>query len=236
VSQPSTPHQRAPRTARADGRPARPRDAASLILLRDGKAGLEVLIGRRGQGARFMPGRYVFPGGRITADDARPWLGEASTAAHAADRTFLALKRAALRETFEETGLVIGRPAPAREHGPDALSAIEQAYRALGVAPAPDLLRLVGRAITPTTSPIRFHARFFVADGGHAVGQLAPCEELDDLHWHAVTGEPPGAMQNVTRFMLRCAVDAWRGAAPAEPPLYWHRGDRSLVRHGSPAR
>jgi len=47
--------------------PVRPRDAASLILLRDGKAGLEVLIGRRGKGARFMPGRYVFPGGRVTA-------------------------------------------------------------------------------------------------------------------------------------------------------------------------
>jgi 8-oxo-dGTP pyrophosphatase MutT (NUDIX family) len=216
-------------------RPVRPRDAASLILLRDGTAGLEVLIGRRGKGARFMPGRYVFPGGRITADDARPWHGEAS-GGDAADRPFLALKRAALRETFEETGLVIGRPAPRCGVGGSTLSAIEQAYRALGAAPATDLLRLVGRAITPTNSPIRFHARFFVADGSYAMGQLAPCEELDDLHWHAVADEPPGAMQNVTRFMLGCAVDAWRGAAAAEPPLYWHRGDRTLVRHGSPAR
>jgi 8-oxo-dGTP pyrophosphatase MutT (NUDIX family) len=220
------------KTARAGARPARPRDAASLILLRDGTAELEVLIGRRGTGARFMPGRYVFPGGRIAPGDARPWRGEAE----AADRAFVALKRAALRETFEETGLVIGRPAPERADEAAALSAIEQAYRTLGAAPAPDLLRLVGRAITPTNSPIRFHARFFVADGSYARGELAPCEELDDLHWHPVAAEPPGAMQNVTRFMLRCAVDAWRGAAPAEPPLYWHRGDRTLVRHGSPAR
>ena len=219
---------------RADARPARPRDAASLILLRDGARGLEVLIGRRGKAARFMPGRYVFPGGGITADDARPWLGEADTAG--ADRIFLALKRAALRETFEETGLVIGRPAAACAPGDGALSAIEQAYRSLGAAPALDLLRLVGRAITPTNSPIRFHARFFVADGSYAKGELAPCEELDDLHWHQIAAEPPGAMQNVTRFMLACAVDTWRGTAPAEPPLYWHRGDRSLVRHGSPAR
>ena len=222
--------------ARADARPARPRDAASLILLRDGKAGLAVLIGRRGKGARFMPGRYVFPGGRITLGDARPWQGEASAPADVTDRSFLALKRAALRETFEETGLVIGRSAPAREDGDGALSAIEQAYRALGAAPALDLLRLVGRAITPTNSPIRFHARFFVADGSCARGELAPCEELDDLHWHPVEAEPPGAMQNVTRFMLDCAIAAWRDAAPAEPPLYWHRGDRTLVRHGSPAR
>jgi 8-oxo-dGTP pyrophosphatase MutT (NUDIX family) len=215
---------------------ARPRDAASLILLRDGARGLEVLIGRRGKGARFMPGRYVFPGGGIAAGDARPWQGEVAAPEGAADRALLALKRAALRETFEETGLVIGQPAPMRDHGDGALSAIEQAYRAAGAAPAPALLRLVGRAITPTASPIRFHARFFVADGAHAMGRLVPCEELDDLQWHPIAEEPPGEMQNVTRFMLACAVDAWRGGAPAVPSLYWHRGKHTLVRHGQKPR
>src|SRR6266436_2715476 len=126
--------------ARADTRPARPRDAASLILLRDGARGLEVLIGRRGKGARFMPGRYVFPGGRVTADDSRPWRGEAGATEAPA---LLALKRAALRETFEETGLVIGRPIADAGDGPP-LSAIEHAYGAQGLAPAPELLRLVG--------------------------------------------------------------------------------------------
>jgi 8-oxo-dGTP pyrophosphatase MutT (NUDIX family) len=212
----------------AEKRPVRPRDAASLVLLREGNRGLEVLIGRRGKGARFMPGRYVFPGGRVTADDAQLWAGEPDEDA----RRLRALKHAALRETFEETGLVVGRMArraPAGSNG--ALSPIEQAYARHGLAPAPDLLRLVGRAITPTDSPIRFHARFFVADGSHATGDLTPCEELEDLHWHQIEGEPPGEMQNVTRFMLRCAIDAWRGTAPKEPPLYWHRGHRSLVRH-----
>jgi len=211
----------------AEKRPVRPRDAASLVLLREGKRGLEVLIGRRGKGARFMPGRYVFPGGRVTADDGRLWAGEADE-----DRRQLrALKHAALRETFEETGLVVGRTerrAPAGSNG--TLSPIEQAYARHSLAPAPDLLRIVGRAITPTDSPIRFHARFFVANGAYAAGKVTPCEELEHLHWHPIEGEPPGEMQNVTRFMLRCAVDAWRGMAPAEPPLYWHRGNRSLVR------
>ncbi len=219
------------------GRIVRPRDAASLILLRDGKAGLEVLIGRRGRGARFMPGRYVFPGGRVMPSDARPWHGETTAADHSA-RAFLLLKRAALRETFEETGLVLGQPAmgpPGAGNG-RALSPVEEAYRSHSIVPALDLLRLVGRAITPTASPIRFHARFFLADGRWAAGNLAPCEELDDLHWHAVDAAPPGNMQNVTKFMLRCAVEAWRGAAPRTPPLYWHRGERSLVRHGSAAR
>jgi 8-oxo-dGTP pyrophosphatase MutT (NUDIX family) len=213
--------------------PVRPSDAASLILLRDGKSGLEALIGRRGKGARFMPGRYVFPGGRVTAEDARPWAGEP-----VGDKThnFLALKHAALRETFEETGLTVGeqRAAPAKANGP--LSPLEEAYRALGVAPTPALLRMVGRAITPATLPIRFHARFFVADGRHAAGVLAPCEELDDLRWHPVDDEPPDTMQNVTRFMLQCAIETWRGTAPATPPLYWHRGRSALVRHETKAR
>jgi len=213
--------------------PVRPRDAASLILLREGESGLEVLIGRRGKGARFMPGRYVFPGGRVNTEDARPWAGEPG--GDKAKR-FLALKRAALRETFEETGLVVGEQGAPPGEAKGALSPIEAAYRALGLAPAPALLRLVGRAITPVASPIRFHARFFVADGRFAAGELAPCEELDDLHWHPVEGEPPGTMQNVTRFMLSCALEAWRGTLPATPPLYWHRGRRSLVRHGTKAR
>ena len=216
----------------------RPRDAASLILLREGDAGLEVLIGRRGKGARFMPGRYVFPGGRITPSDARPWLGETNAAAGGSADPFGPLKRAALRETFEETGLLIGRRVADSRADRDrrAVSPVEEAYRARGVAPALDLLQLVGRAITPTASPIRFHARFFVADGRYAAGELAPCEELDDLHWHPVDAAPPGDMQNVTKFMLRCAIEAWRGAGPATPPLYWHRGDQTLVRQGSPAR
>jgi len=211
---------------------ARPRDAASLILLRDGERGPEVLIGRRGRGARFMPGRYVFPGGRVAAGDARPWQGEVGAPTDPAERALLALKHAALRETFEETGLVIGRPAPASAPSDDALSPVEQAYRAAGAAPAPELLRLIGRAITPTTSPMRFHARFFLADGARAIGRLVPCEELDDLYWHAIAEETLGDMHNVTRFMLACAVDAWRGVAPAVPPLYWHRGKHTLVRRG----
>ncbi len=212
----------------------RPRDAASLVLLREGKSGLEVLIGRRCAGARFMPGRYVFPGGRVMASDSRPWHGEIDEGEIA---PFLALKRAALRETFEETGLVVGRLLDKLMPGNgEALSPVEQAYRERGVVPAPGLLRLVGRAITPTASPIRFHARFFVADGTYAMGDIVHSEELEDLRWHPIDEAFPRMMQNVTKFMLRCALDMWRGAAPPDPPLYWHLGRRSLVRHGRPPR
>jgi 8-oxo-dGTP pyrophosphatase MutT (NUDIX family) len=188
-----------------------------------------VLVGRRGAGARFMPGRYVFPGGRVMPSDARPWQGESGMAEA---RGLLALKHAALRETFEETGLVVGRPADLPGDGP-AGSPIEHAYRSRRLAPAPDLLRLVGRAITPAASPIRFHARFFLADGRHVAGELSPSEELDHVYWHALDAPPPMPMQGVTRFMLNCAIEAWRGEGAAEPPLYWHRGNRRLIRRGS---
>src|SRR5258708_3357691 len=87
----------------------RPRHAASLILLREGPSGLTVLMGRRGLSARFMPGFYVCPGGRVAEDDRDPWAGEAVAAE---GNAFRRLARAALRETFEETGILVGVPAP----------------------------------------------------------------------------------------------------------------------------
>src|SRR6476646_11961522 len=94
-------------------RRVRPRHAASLVLLREGPAGISVLMGRRGRLARFMPGFYVCPGGRVAADDRETWRAEMG-ATHAADgAAFLRLARAALRETYEETGLLVGSPSAA---------------------------------------------------------------------------------------------------------------------------
>jgi 8-oxo-dGTP pyrophosphatase MutT (NUDIX family) len=207
----------------------RPRNAASLVLLRAaGTDGLEVLIGRRGRGARFMPGLYVFPGGRVNPEDRLPWTVETGTAT-AATPLFQRLARAALRETFEETGLVVGCAAEAAALALPAASPIEAAYRGLGKRPPFDGMRLVGRAITPSESPIRFDARFFVADGALAEGVLLDGEELEDLRWHALGSEPPGPMTGVTRFMLESAIAAWRGQAPGAIPLYRHIRGRSIV-------
>jgi hypothetical protein len=82
-------------------RPAvvRPRDAASLILLRGEGEGLEVLVGRRSPRAKFMPGVTVFPGGGIEAADRLCWSVEAGTESLAPRLRQSA--RAALRETWE---------------------------------------------------------------------------------------------------------------------------------------
>jgi 8-oxo-dGTP pyrophosphatase MutT (NUDIX family) len=196
----------------------RPAEAAGLVLIRrarEGTAGAEVLLGRRNRGSPFMPGVYVFPGGRLSASDRRP-SGFAETLAppppglDARTRRGLAVfARAALRETFEETGLLLGASAalPAR-HDPAGAGASDvwTAFERAGLAPAFGALKLVARAITPTVSPIRFHTRFFLADAAAAVGRLAGDGELEDIRWVPVAAAPELPIAAVTLRVLEEAL------------------------------
>lgn len=142
----------------------RPRAAASLILVRNGSRGPEILLGRRPRGAVFMPGVFVFPGGRVSREDPHirpaslldphliPFMAVAGDAGRAQT-----LAMTAVRETFEETGLLLAQAGdPGR-----ATSASWSAFRERGLAPALARLHYIGRAITPTSSTLRFHPRFF---------------------------------------------------------------------------
>src|SRR5262249_54351113 len=104
----------------------RPRDAASLILLRGEGRDLEVLAGRRPVHVKFMPGVYVFPGGAVAPEDPRPWPGE-KPGTHLPPR-LVRCARAALRETWEEVGVVVGRPARADCAAAPGLGPVERAY------------------------------------------------------------------------------------------------------------
>src|SRR3984893_10511496 len=135
----------------------RPRDAASLILLRGEGRALEVLAGRRPLDVRFMPGVYVFPGGAIDPPDRVAWSVESGTEALGPKLAHSA--RAALRETWEEARVLIGRPAG----GPSAppvwavRAAIERAYLERGLVAAMDVLTYVGRARRPSHSARLFN-------------------------------------------------------------------------------
>jgi 8-oxo-dGTP pyrophosphatase MutT (NUDIX family) len=162
------------------------RDAATLILLRHNEDGApQVLMGQRGAGAVFMPGKFVFPGGAVDKGDltiaAEP-PRDAETRRRLAVGTepdmARALPLAAVRELWEETGLRLGRPDP---RAPDLAVPDEwRGFFAAGLVPDPAPLRLVFRAVTPPGRPRRFDARFFLADAG----VLAPGEAL-----HAGDGE-----------------------------------------------
>lgn len=121
-------------------------------------------MGRRPARSAFAPSVFVFPGGRVDAADftvspSAPLAAACARRTAAPARLATALAVAAIRETHEETGLTLGDP----------------------VRPDLSLLTLAARAITPTNSPIRFHARFFSADAAHATGVLGETAELSDL-------------------------------------------------------
>src|SRR5271157_5462572 len=161
----------------------RPRDAASLILLRGGGDELEVLAGRRPLHVKFMPGVYVFPGGAIDPPDRIPWSAESG--AESLGPKLAHCARAAVRETWEEAGVLVGRPIAAPPAAP-ATAPIDRAYRERGLAAAMDVLIYVGRAITPSHSNRRFNTRFFLGEGGNVFGEPMVSEELEDVGWHPI--------------------------------------------------
>jgi 8-oxo-dGTP pyrophosphatase MutT (NUDIX family) len=184
----------------------RPRDAATLILYRQSGPTIEVLMGERHGGHAFMPNRYVFPGGRVDPDDWR--VRDAGTLKeHVAVRLAKscptlrarALAAAAIRETFEETGLIIGRPDPSP--GRPVPKGWEEFF-ATGNAPALDVLDYVLRAITPPYRPRRFNARFFIADAKHVQGQIKGSGELLDLRWLPVEDALRLDLPRITEIVL----------------------------------
>ena len=215
--------------------PAKPRAAASLILLRGSGEALSVLMGRRHATARFMPGVYVFPGGAVDAEDAgvaaatdldpriTPGLKVAGDA-----RRARALGIAAIRETFEETGLMLGAPAQVSVPG----SAPWSPWRQQGICPDLARLRLVGRAITPARLPIRFSARFFYARGEELRGQIRGNGELEEIGWKPLGELAALPLADVQAFMLE-HLQALLQGKPARPgiPLFTHRRGRRYVRY-----
>jgi 8-oxo-dGTP pyrophosphatase MutT (NUDIX family) len=171
--------------AEAPVAPAPVRDAATVVVLRDGGSRPRVLMGQRGAAAAFMPSKFVFPGGAVDPGDAAIPLASPL----AADCTArlgagaAALAAAAIRELWEETGLPLGRPGA----WPGAIPADWQGFADRGLVPDAAGLRYIFRAITPPGRPRRFDARFFLIDADRLAADpddfSAACEELAHLQW-----------------------------------------------------
>ena len=191
-----------------DGFPTvRPRDAATLIIYRHAADGLEVLMGERSARHAFMPNRYVFPGGRVDRDD---WRVPAATELkpdvaarlqrNATPSRARALVMAAIRETFEETGLIIGRKQKAPPKG--RLPRDWEPFFAAGFAPALDRIGYLCRAVTPPGRPRRFNARFLVLSAEHAAGDLMESSELGSLRWMPVARAGELKIPRITEIVL----------------------------------
>jgi 8-oxo-dGTP pyrophosphatase MutT (NUDIX family) len=107
---------------------------------------------------------------------------------------------AAVRETFEETGLVIGGPDPSPEAPPPAGW---EKFFAAGFAPALDRIEYIARAVTPPIRPVRFNARFFMVEAGHVTGDLSGSGELGDIRWFPLEEAQKLELPNITRRVLR---------------------------------
>lgn len=185
----------------------RPKDAATLILIRRDQAQPRLLMGKRSGRHTFMPDKYVFPGGRVDAGDGRvPSLSEFrreehSKVAHRTRRKPRAFGLTAIRETFEETGLIVGRASDF----PGKPAADWTKYADQGAAPCLQGLSMIGRAITPPYRPKRFDARFFMAEAEEVlIDERPPVDgaELSDLQWVTLDDAMGLDLPNVTRFMI----------------------------------
>lgn len=209
----------------------RPRDSASLIVLRGKGRDVELLAGRRPGHVRFMPGVWVFPGGAIDPEDRTPWQVE--TGGDHLPTRLARCARAALRETWEEVGVLVGRrrgdpsPPPEEMH---RLTPIEAAYAGHGIVAALDALTYIGRAITPTPVFRRFNTRFFLADGDTVYGDPVSTEELEDVGWHPIGRQSLVPFRDVTQFMLARAIAVREGTASPGVPLFCTvRGRRRVL-------
>ncbi len=184
--------------------------AASLIVSRGGAGDRELLMGRRPKTAVFMPGKLVFPGGAVDAEDkqrAVSWSltpgDDAILSAHVAPDTVRAVGCAAERELGEETGY--GLPNQAQP-------------------------MLIARAITPPGRTRRFDAWFFLVDlgGQQLISRNEPDGELEDVSWRSVNDVRDEPLAMITRFVLAQAEARWAAPECVAAPAFVREHDGEM--------
>jgi len=210
-------------------RALRPRDAATLVIMRREGRVPRVLMGRRHVDHAFMPGKYVFPGGRLDAADCRlkpaadldPRVAEKllkRMRGGSSSSRARGLAMAAVRETFEEVGLLV-----ARRHDGHLVSRNPAWQKFLATGHAPDLsgLAYFARAITPPGRPRRFDTRFFVLDAGGIANIDRPVttasDEMLDINWVTFDEAHRLDLPNITKEILRRIADALDSPAGIGP-------------------
>ena len=208
-----------------------------MVVLVDIAPGLEpkIFLGRRRPDNVFLPDKWVFPGGRCEASDqlVTP-AGRLSGAdeealawgAQSANQLKVAASLAvtAVREVFEETGLIIGEAGQISAPVPEGW----QAFAAAGYRPNVAPLKFLARAITPPARPRRYDTRFFIA-AAHAVSHDAGRHdgEFTEQGWFSLSRCRTLDIPNITRLILDDACTVMERsdlAADAGIPFYYQDG------------
>ncbi|GAB4264264.1 MAG: NUDIX domain-containing protein [Pararhodobacter sp.] len=214
------------------------RDAATIVLVRGTGDDAQVLMGQRGEGAAFMPSKYVFPGGAVDADD---WRVTVSLPEDQIARLSLrpvtenppppaAMAAAAIRELWEEAGLMLGTPGDWQGPLPDDWVDFAKA----GLRPRAEGLRFIFRAVTPPGRTRRFDARFFLARVEDVHGDpddfSRATDELSHLHWIALREARRLDLPFITEVVLAEADAILREGAPDTVPFFDNSGAESTFR------
>ncbi len=217
------------------GKALRPRDAATLIIIDRQGPEPKVLMGRRHHGHTFMPGKFVFPGGRVEPEDRRmPAAGALDPFVE--DKLNVRVPRpspafaraialAAIRETFEETGLAVGvSDYGAPEDPPPGAWA---RFAAAGVFPALDAIDFLARAITPPGRVRRFDARFLTVDASAVAmrvdGVIHAGAELVELVWTPLARARDLDLPNITRLAIDDLTAALENGLDRRRPRPFYR-------------
>ncbi|MEW6769439.1 MAG: NUDIX hydrolase [Pseudomonadota bacterium] len=205
----------------------RPKDAATLILVDRSGNMPKVLVGRRHDKVVFMPGKFVFPGGRVDPGDNR--VPVAAPIPKALEKKLIggspkiapsrarALAIAAIREACEETGLCLGKPLKRANGAATKLAGEWKPFADANLLPDPSGLYLIARAITPPGRVRRFDTRFFTADISaiaHRVeGVVHADAELVELVWVQLGSTSLADLHGMTKLVLK-ELDARLAAGP----------------------
>jgi 8-oxo-dGTP pyrophosphatase MutT (NUDIX family) len=217
-------------------RALRPRDAASIVVIDRSSGTPRVLMGKRRPDQVFLPNKYVFPGGRVdrtdsamaSVDSLKPEEIEALSA-----RTSVrigavrarAFALAAIRELFEETGLILGAPASSSAGASRTAPPPWRPFVESGFLPSLGALAFFARAITPPDRPRRYDTRFFAVDAGaiaHRTGILD--DELSEIGWYALDDVRHLDVASITRHIVEDIASLLDGRqsedAPRAIPFY----------------
>lgn len=183
--------------------------ASTLVLLRGRGKDRQILMGKRSKKHDFMPSVYVFPGGRVDPADT---IAKPIDQIHPRTQNILehalspararACVMACIRETFEETSMILGEPTDSRPAAPNCPS--WQSIFNQGFQPQIGNIHVFGRAITPPFRDKRFDTWFFVTelDACHTHQTAKPSAELVDIGWYTLQDAKALKIHRATAMML----------------------------------
>ena len=197
-------------------------------------------MGRRPPKQKFMPNIYVFPGGAVEKEDENvEYLKDFSKLELRALSHNCSLKRAraiglaAIRETYEETGLLIG------DSNNTFIKPQPQSWDKFvknKIKPRLDILNYIARAVTPKGQNKRFNARFFLCDANFSYGSIEQNEELLDIDWYSIENIVEKlTLAQVTMLVVEKAImyleNNTKSSAKVTIPTYSRRKGKRVIRY-----